>query len=40
MGKESKMDAKAAARVQSRADKTGNHQDFKASAQRAAAKNK
>lgn len=38
MGK-SKMTSKAARRIQSRADKTGKNQDFKARAQRAAAKN-
>lgn len=38
--KGSKMDAKAAVRIQSQADKTGTNQDFKARAQRAAAKNK
>ena len=40
LGKQSKMDAKAAARIQSHADKTGKNQDFKARAQKAAAKNK
>jgi hypothetical protein len=40
MGKQSKMDEKAAARIQSHADKTGKNQDFKERAQRAAAKNK
>ncbi len=39
MGKR-KMDSKAARRIQSHADKTGRNQDFKARAQRAAAKNK
>jgi len=34
------MDSKAARRIQSHADKTGRNQDFKARAQRAAAKNK
>ncbi|MHA1755968.1 MAG: hypothetical protein ACTSVV_04300 [Promethearchaeota archaeon] len=38
MGK-SKMNSKAARRIQSHADKTGRNQDFKARAQRAAAKN-
>jgi len=38
MGKKSKMGAKAAARIQSHADKTGKNQGFKARAQRAAAK--
>lgn len=38
MGK-SRMTTKAARRIQSRADKTGKNQDFKARAQRAAAKN-
>lgn len=38
MGK-GKMTSKAARRIQSRADKTGKNQDFKARAQRAAAKN-
>lgn len=38
MGK-SKMNSKAARRIQSHADKTGKNQDFKARAQRAAAKN-
>ena len=36
----SSMDSKAAARIQSAADKSGKNQDFKARAQRAAAKNK
>lgn len=40
MGKKSKMDSKAAARIQSNADKTGKNQDVKARVQRAAAKNK
>ncbi|MHA1414340.1 MAG: hypothetical protein ACTSO4_17215 [Promethearchaeota archaeon] len=39
MGKR-KMDSRAARRIQSHADKTGRNQDFKARAQRAAAKNK
>ncbi len=34
------MTTKAARRIQSHADKTGRHQDFKARAQRAADKNK
>jgi len=38
MGK-SKMTNKAARRIQSRADKTGKNQAFKARVQRAAAKN-
>lgn len=38
MGK-TKMTSKAARRIQSHADKTGKNQDFKARAQRAAAKN-
>lgn len=38
MGK-SKMTNKAARRIQSRADKTGKNQDFKARAQKTAAKN-
>ncbi|MGQ4876266.1 MAG: hypothetical protein ACP6IY_19565 [Promethearchaeia archaeon] len=38
MGK-SKMPSKAARRIQSHADRTGRNQDFKARAQRAAAKN-
>ncbi len=36
----SKMDSKAASRIQSHADRTGTNQGFKARAQRAAAKNK
>jgi len=40
MGKESKMDKEAAARIQSNADRTGKNQDFKERAQRAAEKNK
>lgn len=36
----SNMSAKAAARIQSSADKSGRNQGFKARAQRAAAKNK
>jgi hypothetical protein len=40
MGKESKMDKEAAARIQSHADRTGKNQDFKERAQRAAEKNK
>ena len=40
MGKKSKpMTSEAASRIQSHADKTGRNQDFKARAQRAAAKN-
>ena len=39
MGKR-KMDSRAARRIQSHANKTGKNQDFKARAQRAAAKNK
>lgn len=41
MGKSkgNKMDAKAAARIQSHADRTGRNEDFKARAQRAAARN-
>ena len=39
MGK-SKMNSKAARRIQSHSDKTGKNQDFKARAQRAAANNK
>ena len=39
MGK-SKMNSKAASRIQSRVDRTGKNQDFKSRAQRAAAKNK
>ncbi|MGQ4876401.1 MAG: hypothetical protein ACP6IY_20245 [Promethearchaeia archaeon] len=39
MGK-SKMNSKAASRIQSHADRTGRNQDFKARAQRAASKNK
>jgi hypothetical protein len=39
MGKSSKMDKEAAARIQSHADKTGKNQDFKERAQRAATKN-
>jgi hypothetical protein len=38
MGKGSKMDREAAARIQSHADKTGKNQDFKARAQSVAAK--
>ncbi len=38
MGK-NKMNSKAARRIQSHADKTGRNQDFKARAQRTAAKN-
>ena len=37
--KSSKMTKKAASRIQSRADKSGKNQNFKARAQRAAAKN-
>lgn len=37
---EKSMDQKAASRIQSNADKSGNNQDFKARAQSAAAKNK
>ena len=33
------MDAKAASRIQSKADKTGRNQSFKTRAQRAAARN-
>ena len=40
MGKRSKMTKEAARRIQSAADKSGKHQDFKARAMRAAAKNK
>ncbi|MFW9997333.1 MAG: hypothetical protein ACFFD4_35140 [Candidatus Odinarchaeota archaeon] len=40
MDKKTKMDSKAARRIQSHADKTGRNQDFKARAQRAAAKGK
>jgi hypothetical protein len=40
MRKQSKMNRKAAARIQSHADKTGKNADFKQRAQRAAAKNK
>jgi hypothetical protein len=40
MGKESKTDKEAAARIQSHADRTGKNQDFKERAQRAAKKNK
>ncbi len=36
MGKKAKMDSKAAARIQSAADKSGKNQDFKARAQKAA----
>ncbi len=36
---DSKMDSKAASRIQSAADKTGTNSDFKARAQSAAAKN-
>ena len=36
----SKMNSKAASRIQSHADRTGRNQDFKSRAQRAAAKNK
>jgi len=39
MGK-SKMNLKAARRIQSHADRTGKNQDFKARTQRAAAKGK
>ena len=39
-GKGSKMTKKAAARIQSHADKTGKGQGFKRRAQRAAAKKK
>jgi hypothetical protein len=35
----SKTDGKSASRIQSHADKSGKNQDFKARAQRAAAKN-
>lgn len=38
MGKKSEMDKKAAARIQSHADRTGKNQGFKARAQRAATK--
>ena len=38
MAKKSGMTKKVAARIQSHADKTGNNQDFKARAQRAASK--
>jgi len=39
MGK-SKMSSKAARRIQSHSDRSGKNQNFKARAQRAAAKNK
>ena len=39
MGK-AKISSKAASRIQSHADKSGKNQEFKARAQRAAAKNK
>lgn len=39
LGKGSKMGKKAAARIQSHADKTGRNQGFKKRAQRAAEKN-
>ena len=39
-GRKGKMTSKAARRIQSHSDKTGKNQDFKARAQRAAAKNK
>ncbi len=39
MGK-TKMSSKAAARIQSKADKSGKNQGFKSRAQKAAAKNK
>lgn len=40
MGKDSKMNKEAAARIQSHADRTERNQDFKERAQRAAEKNK
>jgi len=40
LGKKSPMTSKDAARIQSHADRSGSNQDFKARAQRAAAKNK
>ena len=40
MAKKTKMDSKAASRIQSSADKTAKNQDFKARAQKAATKDK
>jgi hypothetical protein len=39
MAKKEKIASKAASRIQSHADKTGHNKDFKARAQRSAAKN-
>jgi len=40
VAKKTRMTKKAAARIQSHADRTGRNQDFKARAQRAASKKK